>query len=118
MGCFYWLASGKHWDDVPKLEETSTDQSASEGCKAPYLKCFYTNSSMRNKPDELKTLAQYQRFDTTGTGKTWWEESCGCSVLLGGYRFFRRGRQAKRGWGWHCMQWKGYNVWSSQLAMA
>ncbi|KAJ7411667.1 hypothetical protein BTVI_48805 [Pitangus sulphuratus] len=61
------------------------------GYNVPHLKCFYTNAhSIRNKQEELKALAQSQRFEITGISETWWDETCDWSALLDGYRLFRR----------------------------
>lgn len=63
-----------------------------------HLKCLYTNAcSMRNKQEELETLAQSQSYDITGINEIWWEKSCGWSAMMDCYRLFRRDRQDRRG---------------------
>lgn len=47
---------------------------------------------MRNKQDELKTLAWSQRFDVTDMSEIWADESSDWSALLDDYRPFRRDR--------------------------
>lgn len=77
-------------------------QSASRGIgyNVPHLKYFYTNAhSMKIKQEELEALAQSQRFYVIGTNETWWDESCDCSAMLGGYRLFERDKQGRRGRG-------------------
>lgn len=92
------LADDEQCDGVRNLEEMSTNgicQSASQGVvyKIPHLKYFYTNThSMRNKQDELKTLAWSQRFDVTDMSEIWADESSDWSALLDDYRPFRRDR--------------------------
>ncbi|KAJ7415274.1 hypothetical protein BTVI_38760 [Pitangus sulphuratus] len=54
---------------------------------------------MRNKKEELKALAQSQKFDITGISETWWDESCDWSALLDGYRLCRKDMQGRRGRG-------------------
>ncbi|RMC06994.1 hypothetical protein DUI87_16447 [Hirundo rustica rustica] len=53
--------------------------------------------SMRNKKQELKTLAQ--RFDIIDISETWWNECCDWSALLDVSRLFRSERQDRRGRG-------------------
>lgn len=97
------LSSDEQWDGVPKLEEVSTNgtlQSASPGVgsKVPHLKCFYNDAhSMRNKQEELESLAHSQKFVIIGTGESWWDESCDWNALPDGCRLFRRHEQGKRG---------------------
>ncbi|KAJ7413995.1 hypothetical protein WISP_87188 [Willisornis vidua] len=74
-------------------------QSASPdvGYNVPHLKCSYTtDSSMRNRQEELEALAQSQGFDITGISETWWDETCDWSALLDGYWLFKRDRQGRR----------------------
>lgn len=42
-------------------------------------------------------VAQPQNYDTIGISETWWEESCDCCVMRGGYRLFRRCRTGEVG---------------------
>ncbi|KAJ7423507.1 mitochondrial fission process protein 1 [Pitangus sulphuratus] len=85
------------------MSTNGISQSASPGVgyKAPHLKCLYTSAcSMRNKQEELGTLAQSQRFDIIIIiSETWWDESCDWSALLNGYTLFRRDRQGRKGRG-------------------
>lgn len=52
---------------------------------------------MKDKKEELKGLAQSQIFGNRGITETCSSESCGWSAPLDGYRFFRRGKQGRKG---------------------
>ncbi|KAJ7412548.1 hypothetical protein BTVI_46018 [Pitangus sulphuratus] len=67
------------WYDAPALE----GQTAGVGYNVPQLKCFYINAhSTRNKQEELKALAQSQRFDIIGISEPWWDEICDWSWVV------------------------------------
>lgn len=51
----------------------------------------------RTKKEELKALAQPQRYDIIGISKNWCNESCDWCARKDGYRLFRGDRQGRRG---------------------
>lgn len=52
---------------------------------------------MKDKQEELKGLAQSQRFGLSGKTETCSDESCDWSAPLDCYRLFRRDKQGRRG---------------------
>ncbi|RMC20265.1 hypothetical protein DUI87_01111 [Hirundo rustica rustica] len=90
----------------------------SVGYNVPHLKYFYTNAhSMKIEQEELKALAQSQRFYITGINETSWDESCDWSAMLGGYRLFRRGAGVHQCWSlfeYHLL--KGTGAGNSQMS--
>ncbi|GAB0186949.1 hypothetical protein GRJ2_001160200 [Grus japonensis] len=85
LNCNY-ITSDKLQEGGPQSEGLCASkilQSAPRGAGyvEAHLKCFYTNAcSMRNKQEELESLAQ--SHDIIGISETWWEESCDwCAVM-------------------------------------
>lgn len=96
------LTCDEQWDGEPKLEKRDTNgvpqQSSSRGVgyNVPNLKCFYTKAcSMWNK----HTFLGQSFGPVPNIRHPWheWDNSCGWSALLGGYRLFRRDMLGWRG---------------------
>ena len=57
------------------------------------LKCIYTNAcSMSNKQEELEAIVRQANYDLVATTETWWDCSHDWSVVIDGYKLFRRDR--------------------------
>ena len=64
------------------------------------LKCIYTNArSMNNKQEELEVIVRQANYDLAAITETWWDRSSDWSVVMDGYKLFRRDRQGGRGGG-------------------
>lgn len=65
------------------------------------LKSPYTNAhSMGTKQEQLKATVLLESYGLVALTETWWGEKLGDgSVIIHGYRLFRRDRQRKEGWG-------------------
>ena len=65
-------------------------------CSSTFLKCLYTNApSMGNKQEELEVCVQSQGRDLIAITETWWDSSHDWSVVMDGYRLFRKDRLAR-----------------------
>ncbi|PKU42649.1 nipped-b-like protein [Limosa lapponica baueri] len=61
------------------------------------LKCLYTNArSMGNKQEELEAILLQESYDIVAITETWWDESYDWSVVINGYKLFRRDRRGRR----------------------
>jgi len=64
------------------------------------LKCIYANAcSMGIKQEELEAVVLLENKDIVAVTETWWGDSHNWSAAMGGYKLFRRNRQARRGGG-------------------
>ena len=49
-------------------------------------------SSMGNQQEELEVTTLLESYDLVAITETWWDESHDWSVVINGYRLFRRDR--------------------------
>ena len=57
------------------------------------LKCIYTNAhSVGNKQEELAAIVRQANYDLAAITETWWDCSHDWSVVIDGYKLFRRDR--------------------------
>jgi len=54
---------------------------------------------MGNKQEELEAIVLLESCNLIALIETWWDESHDWSMVINGYRLFRRERQEKRGGG-------------------
>ncbi|OPJ66568.1 hypothetical protein AV530_016604 [Patagioenas fasciata monilis] len=60
------------------------------------LECLYTNTcSMGNKQEELEATMLLEDYDLEAITESWWDGSHEWSVVIDGYRLFRRERYLK-----------------------